>query len=76
MTHAEFIRRKLGAERKIEKQWHLARYMTAVLLSPHVGRGKSVGPRDIVRLPMDSTSANVFDEETMEMLKRFMNNKK
>ena len=75
MTHAEFVRRRKGYERRVEQDWHKTRVLISWLTAPHMAKGKTLRPEEIIKLPMDSKKAAVFDKETLEALKKFMNNK-
>lgn len=77
MTHAEFVRRRRGYERRVELDFHRSRIIIQHLLAPHITKGSVPTLEQIIPLKMDKRKkANLFDAETMEMLKRFMNNKK
>ncbi len=72
MTHSEFLRRALGKQGRDEMEWHRWRLGITYMVNVQAGKGQSIKPQDVMRLPMDSGSDNGIDAATKEELKRFM----
>ncbi len=67
MTFREFLLYQKGYLEKLEDEqihgWNMTRFIASYILQPHLKKGKSIKPTDIMRLPIDGKSEDKIDLE-------------
>jgi len=63
LTYREFTLMQIGYMERLKEQhihnWDLLRNMAVFVLSPHLKKGKNIKPKDIMRLPIDSSNEKI-----------------
>lgn len=54
LTLWEYGLRAEGFDRAEQREWHRVRVLASILLQPHLKKGKSVKPSDLIKLPSDN----------------------
>jgi hypothetical protein len=48
---------------QMQLSWEQTRWLGAIILQPHMKKGKSIKPTDLIALPWDKKETKVSDEE-------------
>lgn len=54
------------SQRQDEKQWHKVRVLASLLMQPHMKKGKSIRPQDLIPLPNDIKRTRISESEMLK----------
>ena len=59
----EFNLRSKAFLRNDEEQWHKVRVLVSLLMQPHLKKGKSIRPQDLIPLPNDIKKPRISEDD-------------
>ena len=71
MTFREFTHRVRGDRNKRYEMYSVMRNLAAWQVNIHIAKGDRVTPQQMLPLPIDGKTLEVFDDETLERLKNW-----
>ena len=51
------------SQRQDEKQWHKVRVLASLMMQPHLKKGKSIRPQDLIPLPNDIKKPRISEDD-------------